>query len=642
MSEIAANVDFCIQTRPEIRKGCVWDVSLLFSAAALHHHKLKEIYLEKPRVQRESGAYLCLKVRSKLIQKEIGFGKVAELEHDAPYIEPNPITGAAVLKVKFTQRPRAVFHKHADVMVLVVSLRSCHSNEILLSAEHELIFRGGTGSMHSADSRKKQSSPQPFQNDFHLSNPRQDISQTQYDHSSTLNMNRYPSANPVKPPISTILQTTRSHSSPYNLKPSTPSQNNRDKYINNQCLRTIGTAVKQENNLTQTTNNQLHNPLAIQLPIIQAPIKTDHISSHSTSSDDDEEQDLLGLGGVNFGENHMEVQPLTLETIQEFQLGLQEHQSSLNPRYTIGSTNDDFNFVSSALCSSNGNNEDSSMSDFDDTKELEAWAKSYGVDTSLLNPSNEMNLSNYTNDLMPSSILNDQSSRTIQAPLYQDNTPDFTTSQKESDEVTFGHETQTLTDSNTELPGAMTRSRSARIQSDVPVSKKRKYSGDVEDGPMMKIHKSSESYCQNQTSMSDILTPSATGSHSFEDKVFQKLFFRSLAFLNLEELKALAQTAPLPIFVKDENGSYLIANSAFCSFVYDESWDAIANRSADQLLEKDESDKITRADAYIMAREGNIGTFYLSVKHQDYKVMKLFTKLRDGDQKVVVGAVVTF
>lgn len=142
------------------------------------------------------------------------------------------------------------------------------------------------------------------------------------------------------------------------------------------------------------------------------------------------------------------------------------------------------------------------------------------------------------------------------------------------------------------------------------------------------------------SNLSEVLNPPAgAGFGSFEDKVFQKLFFRSLCFLSLEELRALAQTAPLPIFVKDEQGAYMLANPAFCSFVYDETWETIANRSAEQLLEADESERINRADEYCREREGNIGTFYLSVKHQDYRVMKLFTKLRDCDQKLVVGAV---
>ena len=185
--------------------------------------------------------------------------------------------------------------------------------------------------------------------------------------------------------------------------------------------------------------------------------------------------------------------------------------------------------------------------------------------------------------------------------------------------------------------GAVTRARSAKMNI-ATAQKKRRAAFDPEFMPHAKLSRShGDSMMSDST---EILNPPVGGGFGpFEDKVFQKLFFRSLCFLSLEELRALAQTAPLPIFVKDEQGAYMLANPAFCSFVYDETWEAIANRSAEQLLEADESERINKADEYCMEREGNIGTFYLSVKHQDYRVMKLYTKLRDCDQKVVVCAV---
>lgn len=144
-----------VRTRPEIRKGCLWEIGMIFSKDFLFQHNIKDLYFEKPRVHKEGSAYLCLKVRSKILEKEIGFNKVAEVEKNISNIGIND-AGVATLKVKFTQRPRAVFHKHSDVMILVVSVRSCMTNEVLTMDEHELIFRGGTGSVHSADSRKRQ------------------------------------------------------------------------------------------------------------------------------------------------------------------------------------------------------------------------------------------------------------------------------------------------------------------------------------------------------------------------------------------------------------------------------------------------------------------------------------------------------
>lgn len=45
-------------------------------------------------------------------------------------------------------------------------------------------------------------------------------------------------------------------------------------------------------------------------------------------------------------------------------------------------------------------------------------------------------------------------------------------------------------------------------------------------------------------------------------------------------------------------------------------------------------------DKYLMTREGKIMTFNVAVNRQEYRVIKLYTRLRDG-MKVVVGAVVS-
>lgn len=96
--------------------------------------------------------YLCIKVRSKMIKPvlELPFTKVGSIIQESDFIECNE-SGTAILRVKFTSRPRAVFHKHSDVMILMVSLR--RGNETICSSMKELIFRGGTGSIHSAEGR---------------------------------------------------------------------------------------------------------------------------------------------------------------------------------------------------------------------------------------------------------------------------------------------------------------------------------------------------------------------------------------------------------------------------------------------------------------------------------------------------------
>lgn len=146
--------DFEISIRPEIRKGCLWDIQFVFSQTFLNEHNLNQLVIDKAQKGiNDNAAYLCLKVRSKLLDRELGLNKVCEIERNSIPISQE--SGIAILKVKFTQRPRSVFHKHSDVMILVASVRSLKSNEILATNEVELIFRGGTGSSHSAESKKR-------------------------------------------------------------------------------------------------------------------------------------------------------------------------------------------------------------------------------------------------------------------------------------------------------------------------------------------------------------------------------------------------------------------------------------------------------------------------------------------------------
>jgi len=83
--------------------------------------------------------------------EELGLTKVAKIENDSDYLTLNEFS-TITLKVRFTTRPRVVFQKQSDMMILIVALK--RGDQTLCSDESELIFRGGTGSIHSADSRK--------------------------------------------------------------------------------------------------------------------------------------------------------------------------------------------------------------------------------------------------------------------------------------------------------------------------------------------------------------------------------------------------------------------------------------------------------------------------------------------------------
>jgi len=149
-----------IYARPEIRTGCIWEIQLRFSQQMREAHNLRHIYLEKPRASSARCPYLCLKVRSKLKVpvEELALTKVAKIENDSDYLTLNEFS-TITLKVRFTTRPRVVFQKQSDMMILIVSLK--RGDQALCSDESELIFRGGTGSIHSADSRKSNNNQLP-------------------------------------------------------------------------------------------------------------------------------------------------------------------------------------------------------------------------------------------------------------------------------------------------------------------------------------------------------------------------------------------------------------------------------------------------------------------------------------------------
>lgn len=140
---------FEIETRPEIRKGCVWTVDFKLSSSFVSSHDIRKIHLSPPRDP--SAYFLDLRVQSKLTQLVLPFTKAAKIALDKDYMIVNS-KGVATLKVRFTARPRALFHKHADVMILDASL--LRGSEKLGSDKIELIFRGGTGSIHGAESRQ--------------------------------------------------------------------------------------------------------------------------------------------------------------------------------------------------------------------------------------------------------------------------------------------------------------------------------------------------------------------------------------------------------------------------------------------------------------------------------------------------------
>jgi len=88
-----------ITTRPEIRKGCTWDVNFSIDPELLKAEGISKIFLQQPKSGKD-GAYLQLKVRSKLIKPilELPFIKVAKIVNERDFLSPND-AGLVVLKV---------------------------------------------------------------------------------------------------------------------------------------------------------------------------------------------------------------------------------------------------------------------------------------------------------------------------------------------------------------------------------------------------------------------------------------------------------------------------------------------------------------------------------------------------------------
>lgn len=91
-----------ISTKPEIRKGCTWDVHFAIDTALLKEEGISKLYvLNAPKSKAERAPVLALTVRSKLIKPtlELAFTKVAKIVSERDYLTPNS-AGVVVLKAR--------------------------------------------------------------------------------------------------------------------------------------------------------------------------------------------------------------------------------------------------------------------------------------------------------------------------------------------------------------------------------------------------------------------------------------------------------------------------------------------------------------------------------------------------------------
>jgi hypothetical protein len=591
--------ELMISTRPEIRKGCVWEVQLRFSADVIKKHGLKQIYIEKPK---NSGAkevaYLCLKVRSKLItpRRELAFRKVAEIENETEFLELNEF-GVITLKVRFTQRPRAVFHKHADVMILMVNLKNSRTDQSITYDEHELIFRGGTGSQHSADNRKRQ----------YLEVHQPDGASNEQQQQQQYNM-----------------QQGSAQSNSYMDPPSSG--------LDSEVL-----------NATELVTDFLTGQSGVNLMHMQGH------PFHSVNS-------LIAsptLGGMSLTSGLDDLTPPSLASMDTLCNSFLSNTPSSIASLTNGSAssssflssnNTNITTSSAAFLSSNMSAQMSDSSAFGlDASDLLNASRSFFSSGTLLDcpsdtfaqlPSTAPSMFSSSHSTTSSSSSASLSASTLPTPAQPTTPSKFT--------VVFDKRRGGCTRCKAECEVYQGTGGSCNncgcfpamhLDVDKPaheqMCKKRKHEAVEEDDET------------SESETDQAVPPLKRRKYILETEFYQKLFFKSIAFMTLDELASLCNNAPIPLFVKDENSVYKYVNTSFCNFILDTvRKDNIVNKRTNQVLSGHEADEVVKMDKYLMTREGKIMTFNVAVNRQEYRVIKLYTRLRDG-MKVVVGAVVS-
>ena len=137
----------------------MWPIEFVFSEELLRLCPIRDVVVagrdkEVVAKRRQRDQYVVrLKVVSTLENPkiEVDLEEVVEVVSESRVLDV--YRNKATLEVQFKKRPRNVFHRHGDVMVLAASLY-CGEKQIAEDRQ-TLIFRGGTGSEHSSKSRKK-------------------------------------------------------------------------------------------------------------------------------------------------------------------------------------------------------------------------------------------------------------------------------------------------------------------------------------------------------------------------------------------------------------------------------------------------------------------------------------------------------
>jgi hypothetical protein len=763
--------DLIVSTRPEIRKGCCWEIHLRFSQDIIKKHNLKQIYLEKPHLSGRDVYYLSLKVRSKLIvpRRELSFRKVAEIENDGEFAEIND-QGILTLKVRFTQRPRAVFHKHADVMILVVILKYSKNDVTVASDEHELVFRGGTGSLHSADNRKKMLLEQEYGIGVGASNMLT-VLPSGYDYldyrvagatvAASTAYNNPPAPTPqllaTRPHASSLPQATSLSGSAFASDVSSRDAASDAEEAPSAVLTPTGaafpttapnaasSAVVSAVTTTPiaTPSSSLSSSVSATTPLTMPPVPPlpDSSTSFEVLNAAELVSDFMQSNGLNVPTNGPF---MTLMTPSPTHQPVSHVETISNAIDSVIDLTAPSLSSSDTLCNSFLSTTPSGTAGFATTASAApildtpigfchptcstptASASNSTATMFLLNnpirsvpPHHPLSTSStaFLTSHMSSQMADVTAfglDTTTTATVTRTVTPSCTHIGQSNEDSPVGHTSQgdassalasTSLGVNTQTDVAVSSSLSSddaaattgtlsnATTSEIPQSytvvygKKRgacRYCGpdaceqyrggggvcnncgcfpvahvDVDRNLAKRIKQQQQQQQQQQShnakrKISEVNTssdseldyeetplPSKRRKYLLEAEFYQKLFFKCLTFMTLEEIATVCRNAPIPIFVKDENSVYRYANPAFCEFILDTVCkENILNKSTVQVFQGKEGEEVVKTDKYIMSREGKIITFNLAVNRQEYRVMKRYTKLRDG-LKVVVGAVVS-
>eukprot|EP01127_Copromyxa_protea_P009774 TRINITY_DN2324_c0_g4_i1.p1 TRINITY_DN2324_c0_g4~~TRINITY_DN2324_c0_g4_i1.p1 ORF type:complete len:676 (-),score=124.03 TRINITY_DN2324_c0_g4_i1:151-2127(-) len=633
--------DLEIFTRPEIRKGCLWDVQLRFKPEFVKRLQLSHILTDKPRNPNDNSVYLSLKIRSKLIKpvRELPFSKVAQIvasEGTALYFND---FSAVTLKVKFTARPRAVFHKHSDMMILLVYIK--RGEQVLTFGEVELIFRGGTGSAHSAETRKAgrdvPPNPQPVSNPAPLLPPSFTATPTNFPSPPTVNCSLSSPPNSFPSTLNSFSSPPNSFSSPPNSFSSPP----------NSFSSAPNSFSPPPNSFSSPPNSFSSAPNSFSSP---APAANSFFSPNSFSSPSPVANSFSSATVTNSALSTPVTQPPL--PVQEAAptpvrfVPVPDLSRTFQSEYPVLEFED---FNSHELCN------DFIQNKGDALLSAAGFGSQHTFDD-LLNPDNDFSNGLWAEHLFEEyeSLPPSFASNSIQTSGATNNPGQNTTSENNNTnhypsppaENQEDHENQ----ENPEFTVVYGKRRSACTHCGSECNCYRGSGGPCSNcGCFPAVHQNlddPQSLKRKRTSSFGNGGLEKKPKYLLEIEHFRKLFFDSLRHMTLHQISAVTARAPVPVFVKDMNLTYIYINSTFLTFMMDIAHTHthslhVLNQDISHILDQTDAANVTRQEKFLMEQEeGTTKIFDVTVRREVYCVMKQCVTLPDGN-KVIIGVIIS-